>query len=342
MQRLAICAGVSMLALVALAAVGRAQQDDRDLQPLLDRLERIERDVNMLQRQVYRGGGAPVTGGGNVQPGGNALNLEIRVGRIEDQMRGLTGQIEETNHKIDQLARRLEQLQSDLEFRLSQLEQGGGQPGAAPPPQRGAAPQPQQAPQTPPSSRGTAPQPRSSAGDAGSVPSNKEPGVLGTFRPAPGQDQGSAQAPVLVPPPTPAPGSETASLPPGSPLDQYNYAFGLLRQARYEDAEQAFRTFIQHNPNDPLAASAQYWLGESYYARKDYSQAASAFAECYEKYPKGTKAPDSLLKLGMSLANLGQKDNACRAFLRLEHDFPQAQSYIKERETAEKRRVGCG
>ena len=335
-----------MLALVAVAAVGRAQQDDRDLQPLLDRLERIERDVNMLQRQVYRGGGAPVTGGGSVQPGGNALNLEIRVGRIEDQMRSLTGQIEETNHKIEQLARNLEQLQSDLEVRFTQLEQGGAQPGSTPPPPRGTAPPPQQPLQTPqappPSSRSGAPQLHPPTSDSSPMPVNREPGTLGNLRVPPGQDQGSAPAPAAAPPPAPAPGSETASLPSGSTLDQYNYAFLLLRQARYEDAEQAFRAFIQRNPNDPLAASAQYWLGESYYARKDYTQAASAFAECYEKYPKGTKAPDSLLKLGMSLANLGQKENACRTFQRLERDFPQAQSYIREREGAEKRRIGCG
>jgi tol-pal system protein YbgF len=337
MQRLAVCAGLSMLALLALGAAGRAQQSDRDLQPLLDRLERIERDVNMLQRQVYRGGGAPVTGGRGVEPGGNALNLEIRVGRIEDQMRALTGQIEETTYKIDQLSQRLEKLQSDLEFRLSQIEQGGAAPGAA----SSAARTPAPPPQTPPS-RSPAPQPRSSTGDAGAPRPAGEPGVLGVLRVPPGQDQGGE----LVP----APGSSTASLPAGSDgglpagssQEQYNYAFGLLRQARYEEAEQALRAFIQRNPKDALAASAQYWLGESYYARKDYTQAASAFAECYEKYPKGTKAPDSLLKLGMSLANLGQKDNACRAFQRLERDFPQAQSYIKERESSEKRRVGCG
>jgi len=338
MQRLAICAGVSMLAFVAMVAIGRAQQDDRDLQPLLDRLERIERDVNMLQRQVYRSGGAPVTGSANIQPGNNALNLEIRVGRIEDQMRGLTGQIEETNHKIDQLTHRLEQLQSDLEFRLTQLEQGGGGQPAAPQQQRANAPA---APQTPPAARAGAPQLRPPpTSDAGAPRTGNDPGVLGNLRGPPGQDP--AGAPASTPLPPPPPGSETASLPPGSAVDQYNYAFGLLRQARYEEAEQALRAFIQRNPSDPLAASAQYWLGESFYARKDYTQAASAFAECYEKYPKGTKAPDSLLKLGMSLANLGQKENACRTFQRLDRDFPQAQSYIRERELAEKRRVGCG
>jgi len=337
MQRLAVCAGLSMLAMMALGAAGRAQQGDRDLQPLYDRLERIERDVNMLQRQVYRGGGTPVPSGRGPEPGGNALNLEIRVGRIEDQMRALTGQIEETTYKIDQLSQRLEKLQSDLEFRLSQIEQGGAVQGAPPSAARAPAPPPQ----TPPP-RGAAPQPRPSTGDAGAPRPGGEPGVLGVLRAPPGQDQGGE----LVP----APGSSTASIPPGadgglpagSPLEQYNYAFGLLRQARYEEAEQALRAFVQRNPKDALAGSAQYWLGESYYARKDYTHAASAFAECYEKYPKGTKAPDSLLKLGMSLANLGQKDNACRAFQRLDRDFPQAQSYIKERESSEKRRVGCG
>jgi tol-pal system protein YbgF len=130
-------------------------------------------------------------------------------------------------------------------------------------------------------------------------------------------------------------------LPAGSASQQYNAAFGLLKQANYPAAEEALRGFIAQHPKDPLAASAQYWLGETYYARGRYGEAASAFAEGYKTYPKGPKAADDLLKLGMSLARANQKQNACVALAQLDHDFPHPGSAIKETATAEKKRLGC-
>jgi tol-pal system protein YbgF len=130
-------------------------------------------------------------------------------------------------------------------------------------------------------------------------------------------------------------------LPAGSASAQYNAAFGLLKQADYPAAEEALKTFVAQHPKDALAGSAQYWLGETYYARGRYAEAASAFAEGYKNYPKGTKSPDELLKLGMSLARANQKQNACVAFSQLDHDFPNPGSSIKEHSVAEKKRLGC-
>src|SRR5215472_122042 len=140
LRRLALCVGLTLLALTAAPPLARAQQQ-QDVRPLLDRLDRLERDINLLQRQVYRGssGSAPVPA---APPGdaGTALNFEMRVGRIEDQMRTMTGQIEETSYKIEQLRQNLEKLQSDLEVRFNQL-QGGSSVGALPPSQPATAPQ---------------------------------------------------------------------------------------------------------------------------------------------------------------------------------------------------------
>jgi tol-pal system protein YbgF len=131
------------------------------------------------------------------------------------------------------------------------------------------------------------------------------------------------------------------ALPPGSASDQYNFAFGLIKQADYPAAEEAFRSFLLQHPNDALAGNAQYWLGETYYQRERFADAASAFAEGYKRYPKGGKAADELLKLGMSLARANQKQNACLAFAQLDHNFPNPGSAIRERAGAEKKRIGC-
>jgi tol-pal system protein YbgF len=146
------------------------------------------------------------------------------------------------------------------------------------------------------------------------------------------------------PPPEEPPQQQAAAaggLPAGNAQDQYNYAYGLLIQANYPAAEQAMRAFVQKYPKDPLAGNAQYWLGETFYVRKDYGNAATAFAQGYEKYPKGPKAADDLLKLGMSLTALNQKADACKSYARLQHDFPSPPQAIKDRLTVEKKNAGC-
>ncbi len=115
----------------------------------------------------------------------------------------------------------------------------------------------------------------------------------------------------------------------------------MLRRADYANAEHALKTFVSQHPNDALASSAQYWLGASYYAHKDYASAAEALAYGYQKYPKSSKAPDYLVMLGASLGSLGKKQEACSAFARLDRDFPSAPSNIKEREASERQQSGC-
>jgi tol-pal system protein YbgF len=115
----------------------------------------------------------------------------------------------------------------------------------------------------------------------------------------------------------------------------------LLREQKSDEAEQALRAFIERYPADGLTGNAQYWLGEALYARQDYDPAADAFASGYQKYPAGAKAPDNLLMLGMSLSQLGQKADACRAFAKLGRDFPGAPAAIKERARDETKGLRC-
>jgi tol-pal system protein YbgF len=114
-----------------------------------------------------------------------------------------------------------------------------------------------------------------------------------------------------------------------------------MRQTKYAEAEQALRTFVDDYPDHPLAGNASYWLGEAYYLRKDYNNAALTFAQTFQKYPRSGKAPDSLLKLGMSLATLGETADACKALHELGVRYPKAPD-TKQRAAKERARNGCG
>ena len=113
----------------------------------------------------------------------------------------------------------------------------------------------------------------------------------------------------------------------GTPEEQYQAAFGLLEEARYEEAHEAFSRFIDANPTDDLAQNAAYWRAESLYARQMYPEAAKSYALNLRQYPEGRKAPDNMVKLGIALLKLGRSEEACRAFEQLDQAFsrPAAQ-----------------
>ena len=323
---------IMLLVLISMTAappVVRAQ--DASTQ---ERLDRLERDLSMLQRQVYRGTG------GEAPPGaegtGSAVDLQVRMDRLEQQMRDLTGRVEDETNQVQQLRQRLEQINSDIEVRLGQ---GQGQDAAAAPPPALAQPAalaPSYGRPPPPYGRPPPPPP-----DYGTLTPPGEPPAppSGSAAPYPGQNQltapqVSSAGDALRPP-------RSDALPSGSVSAQYNSAFGLLRKADYPAAEEALRSFVEQHPRDPLAGNAQYWLGESFYARGKYSEAAAAFADGYRRYPRGPKAPDGLLKLGMSLAHADQKHNACIALMQLDHDFPHPGSAVRDRAAQEKKKLGC-
>ena len=135
---------------------------------------------------------------------------------------------------------------------------------------------------------------------------------------------------------------ETVSL--GSQADTpdmlYERSYESLLRRQFADAETGFRAFMQKYRNNSLAGNAQYWLGETYYVQGDYRQAAQSFLKGYREFPKSRKAADSLLKLGLSLNRLGQKEQACAAFTQLGGQFPKAAEARKRAQT-EAKRAGC-
>lgn len=121
----------------------------------------------------------------------------------------------------------------------------------------------------------------------------------------------------------------------------YDSAFSDIRESKYESAAGKLDRFMSMYPSHSLAPNAQYWLAETYYVRGEYAQAARMFAQGYQDYPKGPKAGDSLLKLGLSLAQLGKKEDACLSYLQLKKEFPGVQSTVTRRADQEIKRLGC-
>jgi len=307
-----------------------------DLAPLLDRLQRLERDIKTLNIQVAGGGG---NGALESSQAGTpaAARIAVRLSELEDELRGTTGKIETVANQIEQIGLRLDKLIVDLDYRLSALEAGNGQGN----PQGNSQGNPQVS---------AAPSP---PGVQKVVPGARQPGVLGTISQSEvpavpvqdGEQQNVASAPTSG-----GVESDVSSnalpvakgiLPEGTPKERYDFAFSLLRQANYDKAEIALREFLTAHPDDPLAGNARYWLAESFYVRGQYVQAAEAFVAGYQAAATGPKAPDMLLKLGMSMSNLDKKDEACASFGKLLSDFPKAPARIISKVTFESKKIGC-
>jgi tol-pal system protein YbgF len=167
------------------------------------------------------------------------------------------------------------------------------------------------------------------------------------YGPHPGEEPGEAAGPQSISPPG-ATGSvqqnlpqSFAALPDENAQALYDQGYGDILQRDYPAAAKSFAKLVSAYPNDPLAGSAQYWVGESYYVRKEYKKAADSFLTGYRKYSGSEKAPDTLLRLGMSLAALGQKDAACSTFQELKDKFPDAPANIQDQAKGEAGKAGC-
>lgn len=325
----------------------------------LDRINRLENDLRTLQRQVYRGGTPPASSsgsGGSLTDTGSdgsspANRLNARIDELENQIRQMTGRFEEVEFSSSQANRRIDKLVEDVDFRLNQLERGGQPPttpGQQPGQQTGSV---EQVKPTPAQQGIPAPGTPVARGSTSSTPGQAptKEGVLGSMpvdaqgRPLPGSASGSVPAAQqqTARAPTPPAASGKGKLPAGSPQERYNYAYKLLVQSDYADAEAAFREFLGAHPQDALAGNAQYWLGETYYVRQQFEPAAQAFLQGYQGYPKGAKAPDSLLKLGMSLSAMKKNPEACAALGQLGKEFASAPPHVKDAATRERSKIGC-
>jgi len=313
------------LAVAAVIGVGALPATAQTRAEMNEKIEALEKQLRAVQRQVFdqdspyfqnerapaQPNSAPAGGAANsgLSPAraGLLADLTVRVEELSSQLSALTGQVEELRHENRQLRERLSRFERDVALRLNRLEAGTSE--------------------------------RMSSNNSGSLPTN-----VGSIQ---GRDglQGDGSSDELAASsdePAAASASEaTAALPAGTPEQLYEHAYGLLRRGQMEEAEQAFRAFLDRHEGHALAANAQYWLGETYYVRQEYPQAAQTFLTGYQDYGDGGKAADSLLKLGMTLAAMGQTDDACAAFDELEARFSDLEERIDRRMDSERRRLGC-
>jgi tol-pal system protein YbgF len=254
-----------------------------------------------------------------IQDAGRLARFEVRLAQLEEELRRLTGRIEQLEFGQRSLEERIDQLVRDLDQRLLALEGGRSGDGS-----RGATALDQSSPAPPPAgAAATTPETTPPAGEQalGRVPQSA---LLDLPRPDPGS---------IAPPPA------TTSLP---PQQQYDAAMQLLRAGDYAGAEGGLELFLELNPDHALASNAAYWLAETHYVRRSYAAAAAAFARNYRVYGKDdAKAPDNLLKLGMSLGGLEETDKACRTFEELTREFPSAPAHIQQAVARERGRAGC-
>lgn len=268
----------------------------------------------------------PLGGGPSMPPA--ALGDMTRAAQMEQQVRELTNQLEQRDFQIRQLQGSFDKYVADTNLRLQELES------------------------------------KLSGTITGSEPAPEQQPYTGPVQPTPMQNQGATQAPVsgtlddpnapFKPAATPQLGQiteSTTTAPDGTvtsgrpqvtgAAQAYDRAFAYLQQGNYQDAQTAFSDFLRTYPTHPLAANAQYWLGETYFAQTQYSTAAKTFAKAFQDHPQGQKAPDALLKLALTLEKMNKKEDACLTLGELNKRFPSGPSSVLRRGSEEGARMGC-
>lgn len=308
------CSGVATgAAVMPGAAMAQSGGPDRyESRTVTGRVEKLERDLMLLQRQVARGEPVTVTAGEGVD---SSAATDVRFTEMQEQMRRLQGKLEEVEFQNRQLKEQLEKAQKDNEFRFTQLEHK-----AAPALSNSKSDKAEPADKAEKAEKSADGEDNSAAAEHENTAKNS--------------DNGSTKTEEKI-----------LKVPDGvdmdNPRDNYNYAFRLLRQAKHEEAGQAFEGFIKKFPKDPLVGNAYYWLGESYYARKDFVKAADSFRQGFEVDAKGAKSADNLLKLAMSLSALKQNDKACVVLGQLVKKYPDASDTLKQKAKQERERIAC-
>ena len=321
----------SKLLILILFYLSFLQNSFSDNHNIYETLEIIKNDLKTLERAVYSGS-IEVKTSSNEQ---STIELDsssedvltrhlLKLSEVEEQFRQLTNKFEEINFKLDKLSNRLSKIQADNQIRFQDIESAlsSGENTT----QLSSKPKTDTKSEILPGSS----QPQ----DLGSI-SYKDTETSETSQ----QIQSVDTTATVV---TETFQAEEKILPQDlSPKKQYEFATSFLKVGDYSTAERAFREFVLDNSEHELAGSAQYWYAETFRIRQLYTDAASAYLEGYQKYPKGNKAPINLLKLGVSMVQIGEKDQGCKMINGVELQYPKANQSVIQKAKYESKKFEC-
>ena len=296
-----------------------AEEEEIYLKAISDQIQVITKDLKTLEKAVYQKSDVVVSS--TTLKNTDGLNEDIltkhllKLNEIEDQFRELTNKFEEVNFKLDKLSSRVTKIQSDNQLRFSDLESGNLNPNKKIKNQQTVLP-------------GT-----SKPKDFGA-----NPGYQTSNLPSQQSINSVESAQTVI---TERPEKKESLLPEKPIPEQYEFAVSFMKIGDYETAEFALREFIDKNKDHDLAGSAQYWYGETFRIRQLYSDAATAYLDGYQNYPKSKKAPDNLLKLGITMVQLGEKDQGCKMILGLKKEYPKASKSVLQKAQYEQKKFKC-
>ena len=299
----------------------KAYADETDL--ILKQLQILQEDIKTLEKAVYSEDVKTTLS--NTELFGKSSDVLtkhlLKLSELEEQFKILTNNFEETNFKLDKLSSRITKVQTDNQMRFQDLENSGISKSL-----------------------------ESDTGVAKKLPGSGKAQDLGKALEIEVTDSDVAAAEQIQK--TQSIGSvgtvltETAErtekiLPDTSPEEQYKFAVSFIKVGDYETAEFALREFVDINPKHKLAGNAQYWYGETFRVRQLYQDAATAYLDGYQKYPKSSKAPVNLLKLGVMLVQIGEKEQGCSMILGIKDQYPKANQSIIQKAEYEKKKFNC-
>ena len=301
------------------------QSAHTDNHNIYETLELIQKDIKTLEKAVYSGSAElknDTLSSSNLDNNSEDVLTRhlLKLSEIENQFQQLTNKFEEINFKLDKLSNRLSKVQADNQIRFQDIEIAMSSDDGI----KKVTKKPKKDNVLPGSST---PQ------DLGSI-SYKDTETNDTA-----QKIESVETTASIV--TETFQSEENILPDEAPDKQYEFATSFLKVGDYPTAERAFREFVLSNPEHQLAGNAQYWYAETFRIRQLYTDAAAAYLEGYQKYPKGEKAPVNLLKLGVSMVQIGEKDQGCKMINGVEKQYPKANQSVIQKAKYESQKFEC-
>ncbi len=310
---------IHLLIFIFFANISFAQQDK--MNELLDKLEKIQKDIQTLEKAVY-------TKNTNLPSDNILLNEALtrqlsKISELERQIQQMTQKYEENSFQLQQLTDKLNKVSNDNQLRLQQLENNKFANDKVSSPKEVI----EEKKISPPKITNKNVLNKEEAEETNADEDNflKDKSV-NTESIKLKEKPNKAQAKIL---------------PKASAAERYKFAMNIMKAGDFEKAEIAFKEFVDAHAKHELAGSAQFWYGETFYIRQLYEDAAVAFLDGYQKYPNSPKAPENLLKLGVTLAELGETEQGCKMISNLKRAYPKIDASILQKSSYEKKRFNC-